>query len=270
MPLQVDNISFSYTKDRQVLSRLSFVLEAGEIAGLTGDIGSGKSTLIRHLNGLLTPDSGKVLVDGFPASDKKGRQLTGILFQHPSRQLFAKTVFDDIAFGPGNYGLKGKVLEQVVCEAADLAGLGNELLGLSPHKLSGGQKKLACLAGVIACSPRYIILDEPFGGLDSTSRGRMLNTIGKMKSGGCGILIVSHDPDAFAGLADRMFLLEDGKIAYTGSPEDFASACPRRAPAIPALMAALRKKGINVPASASTVEEALEVILPACGKGGSQ
>ncbi|MDK2891919.1 ATP-binding cassette domain-containing protein [Methanohalophilus sp.] len=269
MPIQVKNISFSYSNDKPVLSGISICLNRGEVSGLMGDIGSGKSTLIRHLNGLLLPDSGLVIVDDIPASNKKARKLVGVLFQHPSRQLFEQTVFDDIAFGPKNYGLKGNDLKKTVFEAADLVGLGKELLDLSPHRLSGGEKKLACFAGIIACSPRYLILDEPFSGLDSVSRSRMVNSIVKLKASGCGILIASHHFDTFVGLVDRILFLENGGIVYDGSPESFASDYPLQSSTIAALISVLQRKGIDISPTDFTVEKAFEAILSACKKEGT-
>lgn len=268
MSIQVKNVSFSYEDNKPVLSGISLILKVGEICGLMGDIGSGKSTLIRHLNGLMSPDGGSVLVDNFPASDKETRKLVGVLFQHSSRQLFEQTVFDDIAFGPKNYGKKGPGLKKTVFEAADLVGLGKDLLDISPHRLSGGEKKLACFAGVIACSPRYLILDEPFSGLDSLSRKRMVSAIKKLKKNGCGILIASHHSETFTGLVERLLFLENGEIVYDGSPESFAADYPFKSPTIAALISVLQKNGIVVSPSDFTVEKALEAILSACEKGG--
>ncbi len=268
MSLHVKNISFSYAKKKPILSNISLDLESGEIVGLMGDIGSGKSTLIRHLNGLLSPDRGLVLVDDSPASDKKVKKRVGILFQHPARQLFEQTVFDDIAFGPKNHGKKGATLKKTVLDAAELVGLGNELLKLSPHKLSGGEKKLACFAGVIACSPLYLILDEPFSGLDGISRSKMVQAIENLKENGCSILIASHHCDTFAGLVDRMLFLESGRIVYDGALESFALEYPLQSPSILALMAVLQKKGVDVPPYVFTIEEAFEAILSSCEEGG--
>ncbi|MBP2030066.1 energy-coupling factor transport system ATP-binding protein [Methanohalophilus levihalophilus] len=270
MSVQVKNISFAYAKNKPVLSDISFTLESGEIIGLMGEIGSGKSTLIRHLNGLLSPDSGFVLVDDFPSSDKKARKLVGILFQHASRQLFEQTVFDDIAFGPKNYGEKGHTLKKTVYEAADLVGLGQELLELSPHRLSGGEKKLACFAGVVACSPDDMILDEPFSGLDSISRNKMVNALETLKRKGCGILIASHHSDTFVNLVDRMLFLENGSIAYDGSPDSFVEKYPLQSPSISALMSLLQNRGVDLPSDISEVEEAFNAILSVCGKGGTR
>ena len=268
MPLQVRDLSFSYVESRPILSEISFSLESGEIVGLMGNIGSGKSTLIRHLNGLLSLDDGVVLVNGLRASDRKSRKKVGLLFQHPSRQLFGRTVFDDIAFGPKNYGSKGKDLDTKVYGAANLAGLRKELLASSPQELSGGEKKLACFAGVIACSPDYVIMDEPFSGIDSKSRGRMVNAIRNLRSAGCGVLIASHNPNAFAGIVDRMLYLENGKIVFDGAPWRFASLYPHNSPVIPALMAKLEMEGLDVSTSVVSAQEAFEEILFACGRGG--
>jgi energy-coupling factor transport system ATP-binding protein len=206
-------------------------------------------------------------VDGFQASDKRGRRKVGILFQHPSRQLFEQTVFEDIAFGPKNYGIKGKKLENTVYEAAKLANLRKEVLTASPRKLSGGEQKLACFAGIIACSPDYIILDEPFAGVDSASCEKLAEAIRQLKSAGCGVLIVSHQPDIFPGLVDRILYLEEGKLRFDGSLESFAGIDPLHSPSVPALMIRLRTKGMDVSTTVFSAKEALEEILFACGIG---
>lgn len=212
-------VAFSAVKN------IDLTVEEGEFLGIIGHTGSGKSTLIQHLNGLIQPTSGKVTVDGFDMADKKqraaGRKLVGMVFQYPEYQLFEETVEKDIAYGPKNMGLSDAEVEQRVAEAMRLVGLPQARFGhKSPFELSGGEKRRTALAGIIAMNPKYLVLDEPMAGLDPLGRREILNTIdGLRKSIHCTVVMVSHSMDDVARCADRIAVLSGGELVVVDTTE---------------------------------------------------
>ncbi|HWS28893.1 MAG TPA: energy-coupling factor transporter ATPase [Clostridia bacterium] len=212
-------IAFSAIKD------IDLTVYEGEFLGIIGHTGSGKSTLIQHLNGLIQPTSGKVTVDGFDIADKKqrllGRKLVGMVFQYPEYQLFEETVAKDIAYGPKNMGLKEDEVAERVEEAMRLVGLNSDrFANKSPFELSGGEKRRAALAGIIAMNPKYLVLDEPMAGLDPLGRKEILNTIDSLrKSIHCSVVMVSHSMDDVARCADRIAVLSGGELVMVDEAE---------------------------------------------------
>ena len=212
-------IAFSAIKD------IDLTVYEGEFLGIIGHTGSGKSTLIQHLNGLIQPTSGKVTVDGFDMADKKqrllGRKLVGMVFQYPEYQLFEETVAKDIAYGPKNMGLKEDEVAERVEEAMRLVGLNSDrFANKSPFELSGGEKRRAALAGIIAMNPKYLVLDEPMAGLDPLGRKEILYTIDSLrKSIHCSVVMVSHSMDDVARCADRIAVLSGGELVMVDEAE---------------------------------------------------
>ena len=213
------------------LDHMSFCVEKGEFIGVIGHTGSGKSTLMQHLNGLLKPTSGTVLLDGKDiwtdkATTRKSRFRVGLVFQYPEYQLFEETVYKDIAFGPKNMGLKPDEIDRRVREAAAAVGITEKQLEVSPFDLSGGQKRRVAIAGVIAMEPEVLILDEPTAGLDPEGREEILSYIdGYRKAKNATIMMVSHSMSDVARMTDRLLVLSDAKLAMDGTPDEvFARA----------------------------------------------
>ena len=228
--LQVQNLSHIYSADtpfeHAALKDVSFSVERGEFIGVIGHTGSGKSTLMQHLNGLLKPTSGTVLLDGKDIwSDKKttrqSRFRVGLVFQYPEYQLFEETVYKDIAFGPKNMGLDAKEIDRRVREAAGFVGLTEEQLEVSPFDLSGGQKRRVAIAGVIAMEPEVLILDEPTAGLDPVGReGILANIQAYRKAKNATIMMVSHSMNDVARLTDRILVMNEATLAMDGTPDE--------------------------------------------------
>ena len=233
--LQVKNLNHVYSAgtpfEHKALDDVSFSVERGEFIGVIGHTGSGKSTLMQHLNGLLQPTSGQILLDGTDIwSDKKttrqARFRVGLVFQYPEYQLFEETVYKDIAFGPGNMGLSKEEIDRRVREAAGFVGLTEEQLLASPFDLSGGQKRRVAIAGVIAMEPEILILDEPTAGLDPVGREEILENINAYrKAKNATIMMVSHSMNDVARMTDRLLVMCDSRLAMDGAPIDvFAHA----------------------------------------------
>ena len=233
--LQVQNLTHIYSAgtpfEHKALDDMNFSVERGEFIGIIGHTGSGKSTLMQHMNGLLKPTSGKVLLDGKDIwSDKKltrqARFRVGLVFQYPEYQLFEETVYKDIAFGPKNMGLSKDEIDRRVREAAGFVGLSEAQLQMSPFDLSGGQKRRVAIAGVIAMEPEVLILDEPTAGLDPFGREEILANIQAYRQAkNATIMMVSHSMNDVARLTDRLLVLNGAKIAMDGTPaEVFARA----------------------------------------------
>ena len=226
--LQVKNLTHTYSAgtpfEHKAIDNMNFSVERGEFIGIIGHTGSGKSTLMQHLNGLLKPTSGQVLLDGVDIhSDKKftrqARFRVGLVFQYPEYQLFEETVYKDIAFGPKNMGLKPEEIDRRVREAAKLVGLTDAQLEVSPFDLSGGQKRRVAIAGVIAMEPEVLILDEPTAGLDPASRAGILENIETYRRAkNATIMMVSHSMNDVARLTDRLLVLCGSKLAMVGAP----------------------------------------------------
>ena len=226
--LEVRNLTHTYSAgtpfEHKAIDNMNFAVERGEFIGIIGHTGSGKSTLMQHLNGLLKPTSGQVLLDGVDIHhDKKftrqARFRVGLVFQYPEYQLFEETVYKDIAFGPKNMGLKEDEIDRRVREAARLVGLTEKQLEVSPFDLSGGQKRRVAIAGVIAMEPEVLILDEPTAGLDPASRAGILENIETYrKTKNATIMMVSHSMNDVARLTERLLVLNGSKIAMDGTP----------------------------------------------------
>ena len=228
--LEVKNLNHTYSAgtpfEHVALKDVSFAVEPGEFIGIIGHTGSGKSTLMQHLNGLLKPTSGAVCLDGKDIwSDKKltrqSRFRVGLVFQYPEYQLFEETVYKDIAFGPKNMGLSAEEVDRRVREAAGFVGLTDEQLEVSPFDLSGGQKRRVAIAGVIAMEPEVLILDEPTAGLDPEGREDVLRNIDDYrKAKNATIMMVSHSMNDVARMASRLLVMCDAHLAMDGTPQE--------------------------------------------------
>ena len=256
---------------RAALNAVDFSAYPGEYLGIIGHTGSGKSTLIQHLNGLLKPTSGEVLLDGKSiwsdkAATRQARFRVGLVFQYPEYQLFEETVYKDIAFGPKNMGLKAEEIDRRVREAAGFVGLTEEQLQVSPFDLSGGQKRRVAIAGVIAMEPEVLILDEPTAGLDPSGRAEILSNIeAYRKAKNATILMVSHSMEDVARLTDRLLVMSGSRLAMDGTPDevfvharellDMGLAIPQ----VTQVFMKLREKGLDVP-NVYTIEQGVEAL----------
>ncbi len=228
--LEINNLSHVYSSgtpfEHKALDEVSFAVERGEFIGIIGHTGSGKSTLMQHMNGLLKPTSGSILLDGVDIwSDKKttrqARFRVGLVFQYPEYQLFEETVYKDISFGPKNMGLDQKEVDRRVREAAGFVGLTEEQLKASPFDLSGGQKRRVAIAGVIAMEPEVLILDEPTAGLDPVGREEILANIqAYRKAKNATIMMVSHSMSDVARLTERLLVMNGSRLAMDGTPDE--------------------------------------------------
>ena len=228
--LEIKNLTHTYSAGtpfaHKALDRVSFTVERGEFIGIIGHTGSGKSTLIQHLNGLLKPESGEILLDGKDIWSEKSftrqaRFRVGLVFQYPEYQLFEETVYKDIAFGPKNMGLDEAEIDRRVREAAGFVGITEEQLQVSPFDLSGGQKRRVAIAGVIAMEPEVLILDEPTAGLDPVGRDGILENIqAYRRAKNATIMMVSHSMSDVARLTERLLVMNDSKLALDGTPDE--------------------------------------------------
>jgi len=273
--LQVKDLNHIYSVgtpfEHQALKDVSFQVERGEFIGIIGHTGSGKSTLMQQLNGLLKPTSGQVLLDGKDIwSDKKftrqARFRVGLVFQYPEYQLFEETVYKDIAFGPRNMGLSKDEIDRRVREAADFVGIPESMLEVSPFDLSGGQKRRVAIAGVIAMEPEILILDEPTAGLDPEGRAEILGNIQRYRREmNATIMMVSHSMEDVARLTDRLLVLCDAEIVMDGAPAQvFARAeelvqMGLSIPQVTQVFLHLQKMGLDVP-SVYTLDQAVEAL----------
>lgn len=240
------------------LRDVTLTVEPGEFLGVAGHTGSGKSTLIQHMNGLVHPTCGRALADGADLADKSAaarvRQSVGLVFQYPENQLFANTVYDDVAFGPRNMKLPEDEVDRRVREALQLVGLSADEIGeRSPFDLSGGQQRRVAFAGVLAMEPEVLVLDEPVAGLDPLSRADFLALIASFHASGMTVVMVSHSMEDLAALSDRILVLSEGRVFALGAPaEVFADAAALKAvglaaPAPQAFASALRDAGFALP-----------------------
>lgn len=282
--LEMEQVSYTYGAgspfEQQALRDVSFQTVPGELLGIIGHTGSGKSTLIRHLNGLLRPSAGQIRLDGQdiwerPKEIRSIRFRVGMVFQYPEYQLFEETVRKDIAFGPRNMGLSEEEIDRRVQEAAALVGLPPELLEKSPFDLSGGEKRRAAIAGVMAMEPEILILDEPTAGLDPRGREQVFAMIREYRrQRDVTVLLVSHSMEDVARLADRVLVMEQGQIAMLDTaPAVFSRAAELEAmgltvPAVTRIMLLLQRAGIPVASDVYTVEQAYARLLPLL-KGGA-
>ena len=229
MSINLSNIYHTYSKgtpfERLALADVSVAIEKGEIVAIIGHTGSGKSTLVQHLNGLLKPDKGTATIDDVDITDKgvqakNARQQVGMVFQYPEHQIFAETVFEDIAFGPRNKGFKEEEVAKAVREAMEFVGLDYDTYAeRSPFQLSGGQMRRVAIAGVVAMNPDYLVLDEPSAGLDPRSRNAVFREILALhKSRGIAIVLVTHSMEEAVKYANRMLVINGGKVLFDGEP----------------------------------------------------
>ena len=281
--LQVQNLHYVYSAgtpfEHIALKDVSFNVERGEFIGIIGHTGSGKSTLMQHLNGLLKPTSGKVLLDGKDiwsdkATTRQSRFRVGLVFQYPEYQLFEETVYKDIAFGPKNMGLSSEEVDRRVREAAGFVGITEEQLEVSPFDLSGGQKRRVAIAGVIAMEPEVLILDEPTAGLDPVGReGILANIEAYRKAKNAAIMMVSHSMSDVARLTDRLLVMCDSHLAMDGTPDQVF--CHARElldmgldiPPVTRVFLQLQKLGLDVP-PVYTIDQAVRALQQR--KGGAQ
>ena len=274
--LEVRNLDYIYSAgtpfEHKALDNVSFALEPGEFVGIIGHTGSGKSTLMQQMNGLLKPTSGQVLLDGVDIwSDKKltrqARFRVGLVFQYPEYQLFEETVYRDIAFGPKNMGLEEEEVDRRVREAAGFVGLTQAQLEVSPFDLSGGQKRRVAIAGVIAMEPEVLILDEPTAGLDPVGRAEILGNIEAYRQAkNATIMMVSHSMEDVARLTDRLLVMNGSRLAMDGTPSEVFSraqellAMGLNIPQVTQVFLKLKALGLDVK-SVYTMEQAVAEIV---------
>ena len=231
--LEVRNLTHTYSGNtpfiNDAVSDVSFKINKGEIIGIIGHTGSGKSTLVQHLNGLLQPTKGSVFIENEniwknPKEIRKIRSKVGLVFQYPEYQLFEETVFKDIAFGPSNMGISGEELTKTVLETCKIVGVKPEFLEKSPFDLSGGEKRRVAIAGVISMEPKVLILDEPTAGLDPLGKNNLLKLIKDYnEQTGNTVIFVSHNMDDVALVADRVIVMNDGEVALDGTVDEVYS-----------------------------------------------
>lgn len=274
--LEVKNLSYIYSKKtafrKEAVKNVSFSAERGEIIGIIGHTGSGKSTLVQMLNGLIKPDDGTVLLDGTdifedPKKLPLYRYKIGIVFQYPEYQLFEETVYKDISFGPSNMGLLEENKNRRVLEAAQMVGLDTDLLEKSPFDLSGGQKRRAAIAGVIAMFPEVIIFDEPTAGLDPEGRETIFAMIKEYAAkNNAAVIIVSHSMEDMARYADRILVLNDGEVVMFDQTEkvfakhDTLSKIGLNVPQITDVFLKLKALGVNISTDVFTVKQAVAAV----------
>ncbi len=262
MPITVDSLSFTYHPGTPLstaaLRGVSFEFQRGEWLSVVGHTGSGKSTLAQHLNGILIPQTGSVLVDGMAVTEKSPslrtiRQRVGLVFQYPEQQLFAENVFEEIAFAPRNWGVPEGDIPELVRQSLSLIGLDEGYLGRSPFHLSGGEKRKVAIASVLSASPEYLVLDEPTAGLDAFSKKELVKLLGRLKGKGYGILLVTHDLDIALQASDRILVLNQGQQVLHDAPDGVMAYLQSnhvpglQSPDIVALSTALRAAGRDVP-----------------------
>ena len=285
MPIELKGVSYTYMKgtpfEREALRDVSLTIVDGSLTAIAGHTGSGKSTLVQHLNGLLNPTKGKVLVDGvnLVGKDKEtllARRKVGMVFQYPEQQLFEETVAADIAFGPKNLELSENEIERRVRSAMEFVQLDyDEYKDVSPFRLSGGQMRRVAIAGVLALEPEYLVLDEPTAGLDPQSREDLLRRIMELhRKNKLTIIFVSHNMEDIARMAERVVFIHDGHVLVDAPPSEafFADEEMRKAglaaPPTVTLLSCLREAGLNVETDAFTAEEAAKRIVKAIRKKG--
>lgn len=273
MRLELEDVGHVYSPGTPfevvALRGATLSVEPGEVFGIVGRTGSGKSTLVGHMNGLLTPTSGRVLVDGLDARTMKKSELrrgVGLVFQFPEAALFAPTVGEDVAFAPRRLGLDEDEMRERV--RASLAALGaGHLAGRSPFALSGGEKRRVAIAGVLAMGPEVLVLDEPTAGLDPATREDLLRLMRDLHEAGVSIVLVSHDLDEVAEVADRVCVMEAGEVRAVGTPAEVFHADPANAPATVRVVAALKEAhpGVGTPVRYGETLAALRALLGASG-----
>ena len=282
MPIIVDHLNCIYEAGTAMevvaLSDINLVIPDGQFVGLIGHTGSGKSSLVQHLNGLIKATSGTVYFNGEDIYDedfdmKKLRSKVGLVFQYPEHQLFEVDVFSDVCYGPKNLGLEKKEVELRAYKALKMVGMDDDYFYQSPFDLSGGQKRRVAIAGVLAMEPDVLILDEPTAGLDPKGRDEILGLIKKLQTEtGMTIILVSHSMEDVANYVDRIIVMSGGSVMLDGEPKDVFAHYKEleevglAAPAVTYIMQQMKENGFNVSADATTITEAKDEILRALGR----
>ena len=285
MSIELKNITYTYSQgtayEIHALKDINLEIPDGQFIGVIGHTGSGKSTLIQHLNALIRPTSGSVLYNGEDVWEEKYdrrklRSQVGLVFQYPEHQLFESDVLSDVCFGPMNQGMSREEAEAEAKKALLQVGFKEKNFSKSPFELSGGQKKRVAIAGVLAMNPKILILDEPTAGLDPKGRDEILDQISELhKARGITIILVSHSMEDVAKYVERLIVVNRGQIAFDDTPREVFShyqeleAMGLAAPQITYIMHALKQKGLKVDPNATTVEEARDDILRALKEAGS-
>ncbi len=283
MQIKVENLNFVYGKgtafEQYALKNVSFQVEQGEFLGIIGHTGSGKSTLIQHLNGLIRATEGKIY---FQDQDiyaknfemKKLRQKVGLVFQYPEHQLFEADVLSDVSFGPKNQGLSAQEVLERAKESLELVGIPKEMYTKSPFEISGGQKRRVAIAGVLAMHPQVLILDEPTAGLDPKGRDEIFEQILKLRENlHMTVILVSHSMEDVAKYVDRLLVMNAGELVLDGTPKevfrehDYLESIGLSVPQITNLVELLKQRGIDLGKDITTVQEAKEAILRRIRKG---
>ena len=276
MSIEISHLTHLYNQgtamERKALDDVNITINDGEFVAFIGHTGSGKSTLIQHLNALIKPTSGKILLDGEDINADKTklkaiRQKVGLVFQYPEHQLFEMTVFKDVCYGPKNMGLSEEEVKNAAEKALSLVGLDQSFYDKSPFELSGGQKRRVAIAGILAMNPRVLVLDEPTAGVDPRGRDEILGAIDHMhKETGITVILVSHSMEDVAKFADRIVVMNNGHVALTGTPKEVFSHVSEleemglAAPQTSYVMKGLKDSGLNVPQDVYTVDEATDVL----------
>ena len=264
MKLRVESVSYNYRSGVEALSDISFSVEQGTIYGIMGETGSGKSTLLKLLNGLYTPSKGRIFLDDEDYSSIPSSTLpfrVGLVFQYPESQLFEDSVILDVAFGPKN---KGRSKEEAISDAEKAlttVGLKKDKWNKSPFNLSGGEKRRAALAGIIAMDPEVLVLDEIAAGLDKEGKDRIFSVLENLKIEGKTIIFVSHSPDDVARYAERVLVLNKGKLKAEGDVSEVFSSPSVPKPQAEVIASEMREKGINIPSPILTLEELSDEIV---------
>ncbi len=285
MSLILDHVNYIYGEDTPLavhaLKDINLVIPDGQFIGLIGHTGSGKSTLVQHLNGLIKPTSGAIYYNGEDVHDgdydkKKLRSKVGLVFQYPEHQLFEIDVFKDVCFGPKNLGLSQKETELRAYAALKQVGLADEYFYQSPFDLSGGQKRRVAIAGVLAMKPEILILDEPTAGLDPKGRDEILDQIARLKEEtGITVILVSHSMEDVAKYVERIIVMNRGSVLYDDVPREVfkhyleLEQVGLAAPQVTYIMQELAKRGMKVDTAVTTLKEAEQEILRAIGAGGA-
>lgn len=277
MSIKLKNVNYIYSPgtayEKQALKDISLEIPQGQFVGVIGHTGSGKSTLIQHLNGLIKATSGDILYEGRSIYDpkynlKELRSNVGLVFQYPEHQLFEVDVFSDVCFGPRNLGLSKEETEARAREALELVGFPEKYYKQSPFELSGGQKRRAAIAGVLAMRPKVLILDEPTAGLDPKGRDEILDQVEYLhKETGMTVVLVSHSMEDIARYVERIIVMNKGNKLYDGTPEEVFKHYKEleqiglAAPQVTYIMHELQEKGLHVSANVTTIEEAADEIM---------
>jgi energy-coupling factor transport system ATP-binding protein len=267
MPIILENVSFSYSRntplETSALKEINLRIEKGEFVGILGEKGAGKSTLLKLFNGLLKPETGTVRIDSLDPSSREAKHKIGMVFQQAADQLFCRTVYEEIAFGPLNFGYSKKETEERVLEAIEAVSLSQNMLSRDPFSLSGGEMQRVAIASALALRPDYLVLDEPITGLDPAGKKEILETFKRIKQMGTAVITVTHNLKGFFPLLETIVFIREGRIAFHGSKEKYLETGSMPLPPVASMMKELKVRGMPVNPAVFTVEDALEEILKA-------